>query len=296
VDSPRLHDLIAPDAELEQLATGFIFTEGPIWSAQERALYFSDMPGDVFRRYSDDDGVREIWNPADKSNGNTYDREGRLLTCHHSTSSVVRTDADGTRTTIASHYEGKELNSPNDVVVKSDGSIYFTDPPYGRWPGFGVEREQELDFCGVFRIAPDGSLRLLVDDFAKPNGLCFTADERLLYINDTDRAHIRLFDVDDDGGLSNGRLFFEGIGSGVIEEGIPDGMKLDEHGNVYVTGPRGVWVISPEGEKLGELEVPENVGNHHWGGPGWSQLYICASSSIYRVQTKTSGRREPFMR
>jgi gluconolactonase len=208
---------------------------------------------------------------------------------------------DGTgsgREALATHYDGRELNSPNDVVVKSDGSIYFTDPTYGRMPGFGLEREQELDFQGVYRLpAGGGELELVVDDFAQPNGLCFTADESLLYINDTDRAHIRVFEVGSDGSLSGGDVLADGIGTGELESGeLVDGMKLDEPGNIWVTGPKGVWVFSPEGEHLGVLEVPENVGNLNWGGPDWNWLFIPASTSMYRVQTKVSGNRLPYMR
>jgi gluconolactonase len=217
------------------------------------------------------------------------------------TSSVVRMDPDGLgtgREVLASHYDGRELNSPNDVIVKSDGAIYFTDPTYGRMPGFGLEREQDLPFQGVYRIAPEGGdPQLLIDDFGQPNGLCFTADEKTLYINDTDHAHIRVFDVNADGTISGGRVFAEGIGTGDLESGeLVDGMKLDERGNVYVTGPKGVWVFDPDGQHLGVIEVPENVGNLNWGGPDWNWLFIPASTSMYRIQCKVSGNRLPYMR
>jgi gluconolactonase len=185
-------------------------------------------------------------------------------------------------------------------VVKSDGTIYFTDPTYGRMPGFGIEREQDLDFQGVYRLPAGGAgddLELVVDDFVQPNGLCFTADERTLYINDTDRAHIRVFDVREDGSLTGGDVLAENIGTGDLATGeLVDGMKLDEHGNIWVTGPKGVWVFSPEGEHLGVVGVPENVGNINWGGPDWSWLFIPASTSMYRVQTKVSGNRLSYMR
>ena len=244
VKSEKLHELVDSQAQVEKLATGFTFTEGPLWNKEGRYLLFSDMPADIRRRWSEA-GVTEVANPSNKGNGMTYDAQGRLLVCEHVTSSLVRMDPDGTggnRETLASHYEGKELNSPNDVIVANDGSIYFSDPWYGRMPVFGIERERELGFQGVYRIAPDGGdPQLLVDDFEQPNGLCFSPDESLLYINDTPRAHIRVFDRKPDGTIWNGRMFFENIGSGVIEEGIPDGMKCDEHGNIYVTGPAGVW-------------------------------------------------------
>src|SRR5438046_1353593 len=175
----------------------------------------------------------------------------------------------------------------NDVIVADDDSIHFSDPWYGRMPGFGIERERELGFQGVYRIPPDGGdLQLLVDDFEQPNGLCFSPDESLLYVNDTPRAHIRVFDVLPDRTLANGRIFAENIGTGELEKGgLVDGMKCDEHGNIYVTGPGGIWVFSPAAEHLGVIEVPESVGNINWGGPDWKTLWIAASSSIYRVRT-----------
>jgi gluconolactonase len=258
------------------------------------------MPGDTRRRWDEQGGVTEVAKPSNKGNGMTIDADGRLIVCEHVTSSVVRMDPDGTgsnREVLATHYEGKELNSPNDVIVHSSGAIYFSDPTYGRMPVFGIEREQELDFQGVYRIPPGGGdPQLLVDDFVQPNGLCFSPDESLLYINDTDRAHIRVFDVGGDGTISNGRLLADGIGAGDLESGeLVDGMKCDERGNIWVTGPKGVWVFTAEGEHLGVVEIPESVGNLHWGGPDWSWLFVPASSSLYRVETKVSGRREPFM-
>ena len=294
-NSPALFELVEEGAEVEQVATGFTFTEGPIWNKDGGYLLFSDMPGDVRRRWSEEGGVEEVMRPSNKCNGMTYDGEGNLLVCEHVTSSLVRERPDGTRETIASHYRGQELNSPNDVLVADDGSIYFSDPSYGRMPGFGLEREQDLDFQGVYRIPPGGGEpELLVDDFEQPNGLCFSPDRSLLYVNDTPRAHIRVFDVRPDGSLANGRMFFEGIGSGVIEEGIPDGMKCDERGNVWVTGPGGVWVISPAGEHLGTVEVPENVGNLTFGGPGWRTLYLPSTTSLYRIRTKVAGDRAVY--
>jgi gluconolactonase len=299
VKSEKIHELVDSKAQVEKLATGFTFTEGPIWNQEGRFLLFSDMPADIRRRWSEADGVTEVANPSNKGNGMTYDAEGRLLICEHVTSSLVRMDPDGkggNRETLATHYEGKELNSPNDVIVANDGSIYFSDPWYGRMPVFGIERERELDFQGVYRIAPDGGdPQLLVDDFEQSNGLCFSPDESLLYINDTPRAHIRVFDRRADGTIGPGRMFFENIGSGVIEEGIPDGMKCDEHGNVYVTGPAGVWVISPDAELLGIIEVPENVGNLNWGGDDWSDLYMPSSTSLDRYSMKVSGNRLSYM-
>jgi len=298
--SPAMRELVAADAELERLGTGFTFTEGPLWNP-EGFLLFSDMPGDVRRRWTAEEGVTEVANPSNKGNGMTFDLDGRLVVCEHVTSSVARMDPSGTgegREVIASHYEGKELNSPNDVVVKSDGAIYFTDPTYGRMPGFGIEREQELPFQGVYRIAPGGGdPELLVEDFGQPNGLCFSTDESRLYINDTERTNIRVFDVNADGSLSNDREVAGNIGSGDLEIGdLVDGMKLDERGNIWVTGPGGVCVFDPDGNHIGTVEVPENVGNLNWGGPDWNELFIAASTSLYRITCTVSGNRLPYMR
>ncbi len=300
VHAPAFLELVAEDAELDQLGTGFTFTEGPIWNP-DGFLLFSDMPGDVRRRWDPDAGVTEVANPSNKGNGMTIDNDGRLIVCEHVTSSVVRMDPDGTgggREVLATHYEGRELNSPNDVVVKSDGAIYFSDPTYGRMPGFGLEREQDLDFQGVYRIAPGGGdPQLLVDDFDQPNGLCFSIDESLLYVNDTTRAHIRVFDVQADGTLANSRVLADGIGSGKLEIGdLVDGMKLDERGNVWVTGPGGVCVFDPDGQHIGTVDVPENVGNVNWGGPDWNWLFIPATTSVYRIECKVSGNRLPYMK
>jgi gluconolactonase len=297
VKSQALEELIDPEAEVERLATGFTFTEGPIWNKQEEYLLFSDMPGDVRRRWSEREGVVEVMRPSNKGNGMVYDADGNLLVCEHVTSSLVRERPDGTRETLASHYQGTELNSPNDVTTRSDGTIYFSDPTYGRMPGFGLERDQELSFQGVYLIPPSGGEPQLVvaeDEFEQPNGLCFSPDESMMYINDTPRALIRVYDVAADGSLSNGRLFFSGIGSGVIEEGIPDGMKCDERGNIWVTGPGGVWVISAAGEHLGVVGVPENVGNLAWGGSDWKTLYMPSSTSLYRVATKVASAPLPY--
>jgi gluconolactonase len=299
VRSEKLLELVDPDVEVEQLGTGFTFTEGPIWNPEEQYLLLSDMPGDVRRRWSEGEGVVEVMRPANKCNGMTYDADLDLLVCEHVTSSVVRERKGGGRETIASHFRGKELNSPNDVVVRSDGSIYFSDPWYGRMPGFGLERERELGFQGVYRIPPGGGeLELVVaeDEFEMPNGLCFSPDESVLYINDTPRAHIKVFDVDADGTLANGRMFAEKVGTGSLEKmDLVDGMKCDERGDIWVTGPDGIWIISPEGEHLGVVPIPEPVGNLSWGGPDWKWMFVCASTSLYRFETKVAARHEPYM-
>ncbi|MCP5084773.1 MAG: isochorismatase family protein [Alphaproteobacteria bacterium] len=298
---PEFDELIDTYAPVAQIGTGFEFTEGPIWHPVDRYLLFSDMPGDVRRRW-DRSGVREVMRPANKCNGMTYDGDLNLIICEHSTSSIVRERPGGAREVLASHYEGRELNSPNDVVVRSDGSIYFTDPWYGRMPVFGVERPRELGFQGVYRIPPGGGgpghePELVVgrSEFDMPNGLCFSPDESLLYINDTTRALIRVFEVGADGSLSNGRLFASGIKS-ELKAGVPDGMKCDAQGNVWVTAPGGVWVYNPSGSLIGKVGCPEMVANLHWGGDDWHTLFMCATHSVYSVTTRVGPRNELFMR
>ena len=286
VRSPKLLDLIDPDASLEQLGTGCEFTEGPVWHAEGKFLLFSDIPANRMKKWTADDGITNFRVPSGKSNGLTYDKQGRLVTCEHANRRVSRTEADGTVVTIASHYEGKRLNSPNDLIVKSDGSIYFSDPPYGLTADYGVEGEQDLDFQGVYRLSPDGqTVTLLVDDFDRPNGLCFSPDESILYINDTERMHVRVFDVQADGTIANGRIFAEEEG----DDGVPDGMKIDTHGNVYLTGPGGIWIFDASGEHLGVIQTPERAANLGWGGDDWSTLFITASTSLYSIQCKVSG-------
>ena len=286
VRSPKLLDLIDTDAELQQLGTGCEFTEGPVWHAEGKFLLFSDIPANQMKKWTVEEGITNFRVPSGKSNGLTYDKQGRLVAAEHANRRVSRTEADGTVVTIASHYEGKRLNSPNDVVLKSDGSVYFSDPPYGLTAEYGVLGEQELDFQGVYRLSPDGqTLTLLIDDFDRPNGLCFSPDESILYIDDTERMHIRAFDVQPDGTIVNGRIFAEEEG----DDGVPDGMKIDVHGNVYLTGPGGIWIFDSSGEHLGVLQTPERAANLGWGGDDWSTLFITASTSVYSIQCKVSG-------
>jgi YD repeat-containing protein len=282
VRDSRLLDLIDSEAVVEQLATGCRFTEGPLWHSIGRYLLFSDIPANKMRQWDAENGMTVFRDPSGKSNGLTYDKGGHLIACEHANRRVSRTTADGDVLTIASHYEGKRLNSPNDVVVKSDGSIYFTDPPYG----ISSASEKELDFQGVYRLSPDGeTLILLVDNFDKPNGICFSPDESVLYINDTQRMHVRAFDVQPDGTIANGRVFAEEKG----DNGKPDGMKVDVKGNVYVTGPNGIWIFAPDGTHLGIILVPERSANLAWGGDFWKSLFITASTSIYRIECKVEG-------
>ncbi|MEM8854822.1 MAG: SMP-30/gluconolactonase/LRE family protein, partial [Pseudomonadota bacterium] len=296
---PAFRELIDEHAPVRQLGTGFTFTEGPIWHPAEGHLLFSDMPADVRRRW-DRHGVRQVLSGTNKGNGLTYDADHNLIVCEHATSSLAMFRPDGTREVLASHFEGRELNSPNDVCVRSDGSIYFTDPWYGRMPVFGVERPRELGFQGVYRVAKGArglEPALLVDRymFSMPNGLCFSPDESLLYVNDTEQANIRVFDVSADGFLSAGRVFASGIKDS-LKPGVPDGMKCDQYGNVWVTAPGGLWVYAPDGSLLGKVSVPELAANLHWGGEDWRTLFVCASTSLYAIPTKVGPRNEPFMR
>ncbi len=293
---PAFNDLIDPWAPVRQLGTGFEFTEGPIWHPRDGYLLFSDMPGDVRRRW-DRAGIREVMRPSNKCNGMTYDGALDLIVCEHATSTLVRERADGRREVLASHFEGRELNSPNDVVVKSDGAIYFSDPWYGRMPVYGVERPRQLGFQGVYRIAPGGGPpQLLVDRylFEQPNGLCFSPDEKKLYINDTVQQLIRVFEVLPNGALGAGHVFATGIVS-PSEPGVPDGMKCDAQGNIWVCGPGGVWVYAPSGDLIGKVRVPELVGNLTWGGPDFRTLFLTATHSLYAVETKVGPRAEPYM-
>jgi len=283
---PRFGSIVARDAQVERLATGFDFTEGPVWHPHEKFLIFSDMPGDHMRRWTPAEGITTFRKPSNKANGNAYDRSGRLVTCEHASSRVTRTEADGTIVPLATHYEGKQLNSPNDVVVRSDGAIFFTDPEFGRRERFGVPRMSELDFRGLYLIKPDGELRLLADDFGQPNGLCFSLDEKRLFVNDSPHRHIRVFEVDGDA-LSGGKLWAEtGGGEG---ERTPDGMKIDSAGNLFCVGPGGIHVFDAEARRGGVVLFPENVANFAWGEDDLKSLLVTASSSLYRVRVEIAG-------
>lgn len=283
---PRLAGIVADDVSIEKLGTGFRFTEGPVWHRQGRFLLFSDMPGDHMRRWSAADGVTTFRQPCNKSNGMAYDRQGRLLVCEHATSRVTRTEADGSTSVLATHWQGKELNSPNDIVCKTDGAIYFTDPTYGRMDVFGLKRDVVLGFRGVYRLGTDGQLALLADDFRQPNGLCFSLDEKLLYVNDTDAGHIRRFEVRADGTLEGGAVWAEVTGEG---KGAPDGMKLDAAGNVHCCGPGGIHVFAPDATPLGVIPLPEQVANFCFGEDDGKSLFVTASTSLYRIRMKVAG-------
>jgi gluconolactonase len=280
---------IVGDAALEKIAGGFGFIEGPVWHPFEKWLVFSDMPNSRMHRWRPGGGIEIFRDPSNKANGNTLDRQGRLLTCEHATSRVTRAEADGSTTVLATHYGGKELNSPNDIVVATGGAIYFTDPAYGRMEYYGVPRPQDLSFQGVYRMAADGSaLTLLADDFAQPNGLCFSLDESRLFVNDTERGHIRVFNVTPDGGLAGGAVWAETRGE---KPGVPDGMKIDSRGNLYCCGPGGVHIFDPSGHFLGVIETPEVAANFTFGDEDLRSLFITASSSLYRLRVRVPGLR-----
>jgi len=282
----RFIDIVSPEAVLETVVDGFKFIEGAIWHPGRKEIIFSDIIGDTIYRWTKTNGLSVFRKPSNMANGNVYDRQGRMLTCEHATSQVTRTEADGEITILASHYEGKELNSPNDIVTKRGGSIFFTDPASGRTEKFGVLREQELDFQGVYRLDDQGILTLLLDDFSKPNGLCFSLDEKHLFINDTDHNHIRIFDVNHDGTLSNGKIWAELEREGI---GVADGMKIDQAGNLYCCGPGGIHVFDQVGVYLGIIKIPEQAANFNWGDEDLSSLYICASTTLHRIRMNIPG-------
>ncbi len=288
VRDPTFGDVVGADVRVEQVATGFGFTEGPVWDKARRQVIWSDMNHDHMRSWSVERGVQTYRKPSNRANGNAFDLQGRLVSCEHGTSRVVREERDGKLSVLASHWDGRELNSPNDIVVKSDGAIYFSDPTFGRIrEDVGVLRPLVLDFRGVYRISPDGSnTKLLVNDFEQPNGLCFSLDEKRLFINDTPRLHIRVFDVQADGSIAGGRVFAETVGTG---EGRPDGMKLDRNGHVYCTGPGGIHVFDQGGKCLGVIRIPERTTNLAWGDDDFRTLYMTAQTSLYRARLKTPG-------
>ncbi len=287
IKSGAFRQLFPKQATLERVATGFQFTEGPVWIAEEKRLLFSDIPANRIYGLGADGSVMTFREPTGNSNGLTRDHKGRLIACEHSTRRVTRTEADGSMTILAVRFQGNRLNSPNDVVVKSDGAIYFTDPPYGI-----KVHQQEQPTQGVYRLSADGSeLSLVADDMVRPNGLAFSPDQKKLYIDDSQRRHLRVFDVNDDGSLSGGGVFHD---MNVSTLGAPDGMKVDVSGHVYCTGPGGVWVFDSAGNHLGTISTPEEPSNCAWGDDDWQSLYITAGSSVYRIRGNTPGVRVPY--
>ena len=293
---PALDELVAPDARIERVAGGLVFTEGPVWRAG--TLLFSDIPNNRIARWRRlPEGPELTTFATGQSNGLTLDRQGRVLAAEHGGRRVTRIADDGSRTVLAERFEGKRLNSPNDLVVRSDGTIYFTDPPYAvqvAAPG-SVRPEgwwkapiagKELNVHGVYRLTSAGTLELLIDDFALPNGLAFSPDESILYIADSAYKHIRAFDVQPDGTLANSRMLLDMASN---DPGVPDGMKVDVHGNIFSTGPGGIWICRADGTLLGRIVLPELPANVGWGEDG-SVLFATARTSVYRVKTKTRGK------
>jgi gluconolactonase len=285
---PAFRRYVSEKAAMEHLATGFRFTEGPVWLRGEKCLLFSDIPSNRIVRYQmEEDGphIATHRHPSGNANGNTLDRQGRLVSCEHSGRRVSRTEADGRVAPVASYYNDRRLNSPNDLVVRSDGAVYFTDPPYGLK---NYTEGKELAFNGVYRVAPDGTIALLAEDFERPNGLAFSPDESILYVDDSAHRHIRAFDVRADGTLTNGRLFLDMQHE---DRGSPDGMKVDVEGNVWCTGPGAIWLIAPDGRALGRIVCPEQPANLAWGDDDWRSLYITARTSLYRLRVEVQGIR-----
>jgi gluconolactonase len=305
---PALDDIVPASAQIEKVAGGFAFVEGPVWM-HEGALLFSDIPHNVIDKWTSHGTVTvflknsgfsgnplrpvpQVLSMANLiptligSNGLTLDREGRLIICEHGNRRVERLEKDGHRTIVADRYEGKRLNSPNDVVVKSDGSIYFTDPPFGLQ---STDSKAELLFAGVYR-AKDGMIEVLTKDLKAPNGLAFSPDEKYLYIDDSGAKTYMKYDVKADGTIANGQLFYDD--SKNPAEGVPDGMKIDKKGNMYATGAGGVvYIFSAEGKLLGRLKPPEGPANLAWGDQDGKTLYMTAWSSLYRIRLKIPGIR-----
>jgi len=310
---PALDSLIAPSAQIEKLADGFGFVEGPVWvhTTAPGFLIFSDIPANVIDKWNPQDGKVSVFltksgfagdNPGDAggqlnnghaivtlygSNGVTIDKQGRVTYCQHGDRGVVRVEKDGKRTVLADRYEGKRLNSPNDLVYKSDDSLYFTDPPFGLRKA-ADDPKKELPFAGVYRWA-NGKLQLVNKDFGAPNGLAFSPDEKYLYVDDSFTKTYWRFDVQPDGSLTNKKLLIDMSSS--KEPGVPDGMKIDRKGNIYGAGPGGVWVITPEGKHLGTIKPPENPANLAWGDADAKTLYFTAVTGLYRLRLNIAGIR-----
>ena len=279
--SPKFWDLIGRDAKLQTVATGFGFTEGPMWDPAG-FLYVSDETiNKIFRVYSD--GKKEEVIALGDPDGNTFDHQHRLIDCASVLRAIIAVTPDGKYSILADHYEGKKLNSPNDVIVGPDGALYFTDPTLDLVAG----EKQEIPFQGVYRLDDAGSLRLLTKDLAQPNGLAFSPDGKQFYVDDDEQRNIHVYDVSSDGSLTNGRIF--GAEPGGKHEGVPDGMKVDKEGNLFVTGPKGIWVWDAKGNHLGTIVMPEQPANLTWGDKDYRTLYITATTSVYRLETKTTG-------
>lgn len=291
----RFDACIVGNARVERLWTGGRWCEGPAWFAAGRYLIWSDIPNNRMMRFDETDGSVSVFRqPANNSNGNTVDLQGRMVTCEHLARRVTRTEFDGSITVIADSFEGRRLNSPNDVVVKSDGSIWFTDPPYGILSDYeGMTAEPEVDGCHVYRVDPDtGAVRKVADDFVKPNGLAFSVDETILYIADTGASHdpdgprhIRSFSVGADGSLSGGDVF------ATCDSGLFDGFRVDRAGRIWSSAGDGVHCFDPDGTLIGKVRIPEVVANVTFGGPKLNRLFVCGTTSLYAVMLTTNGAR-----
>jgi gluconolactonase len=279
--SPKFQELIDSNAKLETVASGFGFTEGPMWDPAG-FLYVSDETiNKIFKVYPN--GKKEELIALGDPDGNTFDRRHRLIDCASVLRAIIAVTPDGKYTVLADRYEGKRLNSPNDVIIGPDGAIYFTDPTLDLVAG----EKQEIPFKGVYRLDEKGNLRLLTKDLPQPNGLAFSPDGKKFYVDDDDQRNIHVYDVAADGSLSNGRIFGEEPGG--KGEGVPDGIKVDNKGNLFVTGPKGIWIWDATGNHLGTIVMPEQPANLAWGDPEYRTLYITATTSVYRLETKTSG-------
>lgn len=298
VFDPGFRDCLIGHARVERLWTGARWSEGPAWFAAGRYLVWSDIPNNRMLRYDDTDGSVSVFRqPSNNSNGNTVDPAGRLVTCEHHARRVTRTEHDGTITVIADSYRGKRLNSPNDVVVKSDGSIWFTDPTYGILIDYeGEKAESEIGACHVYRVDPSGEISIVADDYVKPNGLAFSPDESLLYIADTGAshapdgpAHIRVHTVSDDGSLGGGNVLADST------KGLFDGFRVDRDGRIWTSAADGVHCLSPDGALIGKILIPELVANVCFGGPRLNRLFICGTTSLYSAFLAVNGV-TPFRR
>lgn len=278
-ESPKFWELFDQDAKLEKIATGFGFLEGPVWDPKG-FLYVSDEEKNKVSRVYPDGRVESLLEIGDPD-GSTLDTAGHFVTTASHLRAIIQVDPDGKYKVLADKYDGKKFNSPNDIVVGPDGALYFTDPTLDLVKG----EKQETPFQGVYRLGKDGSVKLLNNEMAAPNGLAFSPDGKRLYINDTKQKEIRVWDFDSNGELKNGRLFGKEEGRG----GVPDGMRVDQKGNVYVTGPGGIWVWDPDGHQLGTIMTPESCANFNWGDPDYKTIYIAGRTSVYRLKTKTVG-------
>lgn len=280
-ESEDFWKLVDHAAKLEKLAGGFKFTEGPVWDPHG-FLYFSDEAGNRLHRLFPD-GRTELVLEVGDPDGNTLDAKHQLITCSSVLRAVLEVKPDGSYRILANKYDSKKLNTPNDVVLGPDSALYFTDPTLD----LKKDQPQENQFQGVYRLGEDGSVRLLTRDLAQPNGLAFSPDGRRLYIDDSERREIRVYDFGPNAELSNSRLF--GTEAGPPKSGVPDGMRVDRQGNLFVTGPLGIWVWDSSGRHLGTIVMPEQPANLAWGGPDYQTLYITATTSVYRLKTRTRG-------